>query len=279
MKQKIVIILFSIFVMQASAQPIFIATRIGKIAVYVHKGSSSATPVIFLHGVYFDHHLWDEQIKELSNRTVITLDMPLHGMSRTITKSDWNLQDCASMLIEILDSLKVSKVIAIGHSWGSMSILRAAYQHPGRFDAVGLFNMPFQAVTTKQKIIFGLQHTLLSFRSFYTRQAASVLFGRTAMAEKPQLLSHLRRTMEILSNREIRQVDKKVIFDAEDASQLTRELKVKAIALRGEEDYLPAPPGIETRVIKGGHVSPLSNPAGTSACVLTLLEALDKRKQ
>jgi pimeloyl-ACP methyl ester carboxylesterase len=104
------------------AQPTFIYTRIGKIAVYVHKGPSLVTPVIFLHGVYFDHHLWDEQVKQISNRTVITLDMPLHGLSKTITKPDWSLQDCAAMLFEILDSLNISRVVAIGHSWGSMSM-------------------------------------------------------------------------------------------------------------------------------------------------------------
>lgn len=30
----------------------------------------------------------------------------------------WTLADCGDMLIEVLDSLSISKAFAIGHSWG-----------------------------------------------------------------------------------------------------------------------------------------------------------------
>jgi 3-oxoadipate enol-lactonase len=56
--------------------------------------------------------------------------MPLHGHSRENIRPNWTLNDCADMLIEILDSLHIPRVIAIGHSWGSMTILRAAHKHP-----------------------------------------------------------------------------------------------------------------------------------------------------
>jgi hypothetical protein len=41
-------------------------------------------------------------------------------------------------------------------------------------------------------------------------------------------------------------------------------LKVKALALKGEEDYVPSPPILETLIINGGHVSPLENPMTSS---------------
>ena len=68
--------------MKTEAQTQFINTKIGKIAVHTIERKSDNLPIIFLHGVYFDHHLWDNQVSEINDRTVITLDMPLHGKSR-----------------------------------------------------------------------------------------------------------------------------------------------------------------------------------------------------
>ena len=53
----------------------FITTDIGKIALYQKQNQSTKTPIIFLHGVYFDYHLWDEIIDKINDRTVISIDM------------------------------------------------------------------------------------------------------------------------------------------------------------------------------------------------------------
>jgi 3-oxoadipate enol-lactonase len=260
MKQILILFITIITIMQAKAQTIYIKTNIGEIAIHSNNQKSENLPIIFLHGVYFDHHLWDNQVREIKDRMVISIDMPLHGESREITKSNWTLNDCADMLIEILDSLQIPKVIAIGHSWGSMTILRAANKHPERFASLALCNMPFHAASEKQKATFGLQHSMLIFRNFYTKQAAKALFGKTSLAENPSLLYLLSRPMNALTNKEVKQIDKKVILDAEDATSLIQNLHVKAIALKGKEDYVFTPPKIETVIVDGGHISPLEEP-------------------
>lgn len=237
-----------------------IHTNLGEIAVYPKMANSDKTPIIFLHGVYFDHHLWDEVLDSIQDRTTYSVDMPFHGLSKEITKNNWSLNDCAEMLLEILDSLKITKVIAVGHSWGSMTILRAASKQPERFERVLLCNMPFLAATKKQKFTFGLQHSMLIFRNFYTKQAAKALFGKTSLKVNPSLVDQLKRPMDLLSNTQIKHTDKAVIIDAEDASELIKILKVRALVLKGVEDYVPAPPNIETIVIGGGHISPLEQP-------------------
>jgi len=113
--------------MSNPAQTTFIQTNIGKIAIHKTELTSDKLPVILLHGVYFDHHLWDEQVKHIDDRTVVTIDMPFHGESREITKLDWSLNNCADMLLEILDNLQIPRVIAIGHSWIRMFKLQHTY--------------------------------------------------------------------------------------------------------------------------------------------------------
>ena len=247
-------------------------TKLGKIVVYQKIANTKNIPIIFLHGVYFDHHLWDNQIKEINDRVVITVDMPLHGESRNISNPDWTLNDCADMLLEILDSLQIPKVIAVGHSWGSMTILRAAHKKPERFTSIGLCNMPFLAASKKQKNTFGLQHSMLVFRNFYTKQAAKALFGKTSLVKNPSLINQLSQPMNVLTNKEVKLIDKKVILDAEDAALLIQNMQVKAIALKGKEDYVPTPPKIETIVVEGGHISPLEKPEE----VLNLIKKLTK---
>jgi pimeloyl-ACP methyl ester carboxylesterase len=248
-------------VMNIYAQPQFITTKIGKIAVFIQGIPTNEPPIIFLHGVYFDHHLWDNQVNAIKDRSVITIDMPLHGESKQDILANWTLNDCADMLLAILDSLHLPKVIAVGHSWGSMTILRAATQQPDRFAAIGLCNMPFEAASKNQKRTFGLQHSMLFFRYFYTQQAGKALFGKTSLRENPALIHLLKRPMNLLTNAQIKQTDKAVIINAEDATALLKNLQVKALALKGEEDYVPTLPSpIQTIIVKGGHISPLEKP-------------------
>ncbi len=234
-----------------------VTTKLGAIAVFTKKVSSLNTPVIFLHGVYFDHNLWQEQINEINDRTVIAIDMPWHGDSKNNIKQTWNMNGCGDMLLDILDSLKINKVIAIGHSWGSMTILQASNTRPEKFVAIGLCNMPFEKTSLGKKISFSMQHLALSFREFYTKQAAKSLFGKVSLKANPAFINVLRASMSKLTIKQIKKTDKYVIINAENTSGLIEQLTVPAMALKGTEDYVPIPPKIETIIVKGGHISPL----------------------
>jgi AAA+ superfamily predicted ATPase len=96
--------------------------------------------------------------------------------------------------------------------------------------------------------------------------------GKTSLVKNPSLINQLSQPMNVLTNKEVKQIDKKVILDAEDATSLIQNLRVKAIALKGKEDYVPTPPKIETIVVEGGHISPLEKPEE----VLNLIKKLTK---
>lgn len=237
-----------------------INTRLGPIAVYTNDVINEKIPVLLIHGVYFDHRLWNNQITRLNNRRVVTIDMPWHGDSREHIQETWTLLDCAEMLIDIFNYLKIPEVMAIGHSWGSMTLLRAANLYPERFVSLGFCNMPFQPASAMQKIKFKIQHRMLFLRNFYMRQAGKFLYGKNSLQKNPELFQHLLKGMARMSDRQIRSTDQFVILDAEDSSGLIRKLQVPAMAMKGEEDYVPEPPGLETELVGGGHISPLEEP-------------------
>lgn len=249
-----------------------IPTCLGNIAVFQKVGATDKTPLLLLHGVYFDHHLWDFQIGEINERTVLAVDMPLHGESRCIASGGWTMNDCAIMLIEILDHLHINQVIAVGHSWGSMTILRAAHRNPERFASIGLCNMPLHAAKPVQKILFALQHLMLPFRSFYRKKAAEALFGKKSLEKNPGLYGELERSMRLLSNKEIKHIDKVVITDAIDGTVFLKKINRKTMSLKGVEDYVPNPPGIDVVLVEGGHISPLESPEEVSRFIKRIID-------
>ena len=79
----------------------YIQTHLGKIAVYVENVSGQKTPVLFAHGIYLDHNLWQHQVDALSDRPAITIDMPLHGESEKNINKNWTIRDCCRLPIII----------------------------------------------------------------------------------------------------------------------------------------------------------------------------------
>ena len=248
---------------------IFVDTNVGKIAVETGGGGGTA-PVIFLHGVYYDRGLWEAQIDALDGAGWAAIDMPHHGESREV-RHDWSLGDCGAMLVEILDSLEIERAVAVGHSWGGMTLLRAASADPARFAAIGLCNTPLEEGNLGAVVGYYFQSTMLPFRSFYAAQAAKAIVGATSLRRDPGFVERIRRGMSVMSDAEIRHVDVTVAFGAKgDGAELVRGLKIPAAALRGVEDYVPDPPGLELEIVPGGHSSPVEAPKEVAAFVQRL---------
>jgi pimeloyl-ACP methyl ester carboxylesterase len=250
----------------------YIGTEIGSIAVHIQQRNDERLPIVFLHGLYFDYRLWNEQVAAIHDRTVILLDMPHHGASTSISKRDWTLVDCANMLLDILKELNIERVIAVGHSWGGRTIAQAALMKPEVFAAIGLCNIPFQKSPQSSKLLTTIQHTLLSFRTFYIKQAGKSLYGKNSLATRPELLQQLHEPMAKLKNREIKHADRTVRIQSRDASEDLKRLQVQVIAIAGEEDYVGIPPIANVRIVEGGHISPLEAPERVNEMMRELTE-------
>lgn len=255
-----------------------ISTRLGNIAADIRPGAG--LPLLLLHGVYLDRHFWDYQARALADRTVITLDMPSHGDSSGAPPA-WTLADCGGMLLDVLDALQIDRSIAVGHSWGSMTILRSAVHSPERFAAIGLCNMPLEPGNRTKILKYRLQATMLPFRTFYTRQAAKALYAPASLTAHPEFVTSLLASLGRLSNSEVRQVDMAVVINPDDGFVVLRRLTVPALALKGEQDYVPAPPGLDLTLVPGGHMSPAEAPQAVLAFihrVLALAEGIPTLK-
>lgn len=237
-----------------------IDTSLGRITVHLSQQSTDI-PFIFLHGVYLNHSIWDHVIADpfFSNRSFILVDMPSHGQSKKVN-TDWDLDQCGTMLLEILEALQIKTVIAVGHSWGSMVILRSANLDPERFEQVILFNMPYEKLSLTSKWLVNLRHSMLLFPNFYREQAGKSMMAKSSIQQNPNLLKIFTRMMAILTKEELRKTDREILLNSTDSSHLIETINVPYIVVKGAEDYVALPETPNGFIVPGGHISPLEVP-------------------
>ena len=82
--------------------------------------------LIFVHGWSCDKSYWSEQIKSFSPKyKVVAVDLAGHGDSG-LNRSDFTIEKFGEDVAAVVNSLKLNKVILIGHSMGGAVIIEAA---------------------------------------------------------------------------------------------------------------------------------------------------------
>ena len=91
-------------------------------------------PVLLIHGAGGTHLDWPAELRRLPEANAIAPDLPGHGRS---TGSVFNTVGAyAAALIDLLDSLKLTQVIALGFSMGGAVAQVMALHHPSRVAGV-----------------------------------------------------------------------------------------------------------------------------------------------
>lgn len=247
-----------------------IQTLLGQISVAIEERGTEH-PIVFMHGVFLDKTLWKDFDSNLTGRTHIYIDMPAHGVSSNVGH-DWSIDDCVAMLTRVLDELNVRRCSVIGHSWGSMTALRAATSFPSRFASLGLFNMPFKRTTGIRRLGFKLQKTMVAFPRFYARQAAKSLYTESILRTRPDLSEMMQERLSVRPPKELSRVIDAVILNPADTEHLLNDLRVPALAVVGESDYVGIPSKTKTVTVQGGHFSPHEAPSESRQAIKRVVE-------
>ncbi len=79
--------------------------------------NKNAKWIVFTHGLTADHSMFEKQVEYFAVKySVITWDVPLHGLSRPY--SNFSYKNTAKELKRILDNENIPKVILVGMSMG-----------------------------------------------------------------------------------------------------------------------------------------------------------------
>lgn len=82
--------------------------------------------LLFVHGSFIDKSYWSEQVEYFKQHYhVLTVDLPGHGKSGK-NREHWSIQEYGNDLCTLIHTLKLKKVILIGHSMGGDVMLETA---------------------------------------------------------------------------------------------------------------------------------------------------------
>ncbi len=94
-------------------------------------------PLIFIHAYPLCSRMWDEQVKYFKDKyRVITYDIRGLGYSNELDDYQFTMEDLVNDLFNIIDHLKLEKVIACGLSMGGYILLRALVRDQQKFSSV-----------------------------------------------------------------------------------------------------------------------------------------------
>ena len=112
----------------------------GKTADYFYEQKGQGDAIIFAHGLFVDHTIFESQIESLqANYTCYSFDLPGHGKS-TFNPDGWTFEDMAEDFKQFIIDNHIKKPTLVGLSQGGMVFLRLAANHPeliGRLVLVG----------------------------------------------------------------------------------------------------------------------------------------------
>jgi 3-oxoadipate enol-lactonase len=109
--------------------------------IAVEDSGGAGLPVIFSHGLFMDHTMFDAQVAAFAKDfRCITWDERAHG--ETQWRGPFTYWDSGSDLLAMMDALGIDRAIHVGMSQGGILGIRAALTAPERF--IGLVQLATQ---------------------------------------------------------------------------------------------------------------------------------------
>jgi pimeloyl-ACP methyl ester carboxylesterase len=100
--------------------------------------ASAAVPVLFIHGLASNHHVWDEALAHVrTTRRAIALDLHGMGESAAPASATYSIDSFAADVGAVLDAYHVDRVVLVGHSMSGTVATAYAGAHPER--VAGIF--------------------------------------------------------------------------------------------------------------------------------------------
>jgi len=114
--------------------------------------NGKGTAVVLLHGFLENKTMWDKYVSALSkNHRVITIDLLGHGETECLGYVH-TMEDQADMIFAVLISLRIRKIVLVGHSMGGYVALAFAELYPDYVKGLFLLNSSSRADSDERKI-------------------------------------------------------------------------------------------------------------------------------
>ncbi len=252
-------------------------------AAYAYSDRGEGPVVVFAHGLFVDHTIFDAQVADLETAyRCINLDMPGHGRSG-YRIAGWTLDDVADDLALMIEEQSLGPVAFVGQSQGGMIGIRIAARRPELVSKLVLVGTSARAEDSERLAAWhALRHTILvgseaereaAFVSVQKRvNSSSWLDGEAALAarERAVMLSHDRAGVTLALDA--------AVIQREDARALLPNITAPTLVICGDVDratpiersreIASSIPRARIEVLQGvGHHPPLEAPQKVAAAL------------
>ncbi len=150
---------------------------------------------------------------------VILVDLPGFGKSEN-PKENWGVEEYSDILIELLESLKIKKVIYFGHSFGgSLGIILTATKNR-LITKLILCNSAYKRVKNTSLVVRLYKHIFPGDNPPFRRLLYNIFFRGSDLARFPKLEKNLR------------------LIAQTDLTEHTKDIKTKTLIIWGEGDSI-----------------------------------------
>lgn len=129
----------------------------GNIFINAALSANRKPPVLFIHGLSANHHIWKPMIDNLgSDMKAILPDLRGRGQSDK-PEGPYSIDTHVKDMHALLDTLKIDKVTIVGHSLGAMIGLMMSVKYPEKVNGLVLMDgagkLPFKKKLNVLKVI------------------------------------------------------------------------------------------------------------------------------
>lgn len=215
----------------------YVGTVLGRIRLRV---DGSGPAMLFWPSLLMDGTLWSAQAAHFADRfQVLLVDPPGHGGSAPLT-APFSFEQCAEVIVAILDDLGIQRVHLIGNSWGGMIGGTFAALHPERSGIAVLMNATASPAGLRQRFEYGVltrtARLLGGIRGPLTGPVRGAFLGPTAKREKPEVVAKLDELARKVDVRSGMYAVTSVVPRRPDQRALFGRIRTPVLVVAGAED-------------------------------------------
>ncbi|KAF2108261.1 Alpha/Beta hydrolase protein [Lophiotrema nucula] len=131
----------------------------GQKTLYYEAGSSSGTPLIFIHGWPGIAETWKHQLSRFNTDKYRVLAPDMRGYGGSSSPADkraYSLETLVAELVELTEKLALKKAIWIAHDWGCGVVSALAAHHPELCMGIAFLSVPYRTLELGVEHLIGL---------------------------------------------------------------------------------------------------------------------------
>lgn len=239
-------------------------------------------PILFIHGLTWDHTLFDAQVNALNNRyRCVAVDLIGHGQSGDLDR-DYSFFELADYMDAFLAAVGIESAHVAGLSMGGMTAMPLALEHPGRVRSLVLLDTdagpeaPERAAGYEQLAAIALQQGWAPV----AEAVVGILFGAPFLSDptkKQWAIDKLSASRPEGVARALKTVvTRKGILDrlggiGVPTTVIVGELDVATTPDKAEAMAAAIPGATLVRIPDAGHHAPLEQPEAVTAAIVAHL--------